>query len=200
LWDDWRVTTKAGIDGSVLERLRVGGQERAAVEYVLHEGFLSPVRDDGHVDATSPRGSEVGVHGSVIGVSAHLSESWVGGNQRLHHGTDGSGAIESVRGVDDTEHALGTMVWEGTVKEDWVGVIDNLLENEILQLNTRGKWRIGSLVAGGELRALGDSVVVSAPDKLDGIADGSVDGKGDVSEDTLGRSNPDDVSLPGLGG
>jgi hypothetical protein len=43
-------------------------------------------------------------------------------------------------------------------------------------------------------------VVVSTPDELDGITDGSVDGEGDITEDTLGRSNPDDVSLAGLGG
>jgi len=43
-------------------------------------------------------------------------------------------------------------------------------------------------------------VVVSTPDELDGIADGSVDGEWNVTEDTLGRSDPDDVSLSSLRG
>jgi hypothetical protein len=43
-------------------------------------------------------------------------------------------------------------------------------------------------------------VVVSTPDELDCIADGSVDSEGNITEDTLGRSDPDDVSLSGLGG
>ena len=88
----------------------------------------------------------------------------------------------------------------GAVEEERVGIVDDLLKDEVLQLNARGEGRVGSLVAGSELRAFGDGVVVSTPDELDGITNGSVDGEGDVAEDTLGRSNPDDVSLSGLGG
>jgi hypothetical protein len=86
------------------------------------------------------------------------------------------------------------------VEEDRVGIIDDLLEDEVLQLNTRGEGRIEGLVARSELRALGDGVVVGAPDELDGITNGSVDGEGEVSEDTLGRGNPDNVSLASLSG
>jgi len=86
------------------------------------------------------------------------------------------------------------------MEEDRVGVVDDLLKDEVLQLNARGEGNIGSLVARSELRALGDGVVVSAPDELDGIADGSVEGEGDVTEDTLSGSNPDNMSLAGLGG
>lgn len=88
----------------------------------------------------------------------------------------------------------------GAVEEDRIGVVDDLLKGEVLELNTRGERRIGSLVARSELGALGDGVVVSTPDELDGITDGSVDGEGDVTEDTLGRGNPDDMGLAGLGG
>jgi hypothetical protein len=86
------------------------------------------------------------------------------------------------------------------VEEDRVGIVDDLLKDEVLQLNTRGEESIGSLVARSELRTLGDGVVVSTPDELDGITDGSVDSEGDITEDALGRSNPDDVGLAGLGG
>ena len=92
------------------------------------------------------------------------------------------------------------MVGNGAVEEGWVGIVDNLLEDEVLQLNTRSEGGIQGLVARSELGALGDGVVVSTPDELDGITDGGVDGEGDVTEDTLGRSDPDDVSLSGLGG
>jgi len=86
------------------------------------------------------------------------------------------------------------------VEEDRVGIVDDLLKDEVLQLNARGEGSVGSLVARSEDGALGDGVVVGAPDEFDGITDGSVDGEGDVAEDTLGRSNPDDVGLAGLGG
>ena len=92
------------------------------------------------------------------------------------------------------------MVGNSAVEEGGVGIVDNLLEDEVLQLDTRGEGGIGGLVARSELRALGNGVVVGTPDELDGIADGSVDGEGNVTEDTLSRSDPDDVSLSSLSG
>ena len=91
------------------------------------------------------------------------------------------------------------MIGNGTVEEEGVGIVHDLLEDEVFQLKTRSKGGIGSGVARGELRALGNCVVVSAPNELDGVTDGSVDGEGNVTEDTLGRSNIDNVSLAGLG-
>ena len=85
----------------------------------------------------------------------------------------------------------------GTVDEEGVGVVDDLLEDKVLQLKTRGKGRVGSRVARSEFRALGDGVVVSTPDEFDGVADGSIDGEGNVTKDTLGWSDPYDVSLAG---
>ena len=43
-------------------------------------------------------------------------------------------------------------------------------------------------------------MVVSTPDEFDSVTDGSVDGEGDVTKNTLSRSNVDDVSHSGLGG
>jgi len=160
---------------------------------------LSPLGNVGQVEVSSPLGGGVGILGGVVSVGAHLVKIGVGGSHRLHHGTNGRRASDSVGRVDDTEHALGAMVGNGTVEEDRVGIVDDLLEGEILHLNARGEGRIRSLVARSELRALGNGVVVSAPDELDSVADGSVDGEGDVTKDTLSRSNPDDVGLAGPG-
>ena len=88
----------------------------------------------------------------------------------------------------------------GAVEEERVCIVDDLLKDKVFQLKTRGKGRIRSRVARSELRTLCDGVVIGAPDKLDGITDGSVDGERDITEDTLGRSNIDDVSLAGLAG
>ena len=161
---------------------------------------MGPLRDAAHVEVGSPLGGYTGILGSVINKGAHLAKIGVGGNHWLHHRADGSGTTESVRRVDDTEHALCAVVGNGAVEEGGVGIVDNLLEDEVLQLDTRGEGSIGGLVARSELRALGNGVVVSTPDELDGIADGSVDGEGNVTENTLGRSDPDDMSLSGLGG
>jgi hypothetical protein len=92
------------------------------------------------------------------------------------------------------------MVGNSTIEEGGVGVVDDLLKDEVLEVKTRRNRRVGSRIAGSELRALGHGVVVGAPDELDGVTDGSVDGEGDVTEDTLGRCNVDDVSLATLGG
>ena len=161
---------------------------------------MGPLRDTAHVKVGSPLGGDSRILGSVINESAHLAKIGVGGHHWLHHRADGSGTTESVGRVNDTEHALGAVVGNGTVEEGGVGIVDNLLEDEVLQLDTRGEGGVRGLVARSELRALGNGVVVSTPDELDGIADGSVDGEGNVTEDTLGRSDPDDVSLSGLGG
>lgn len=157
------------------------------------------MRDIGHIEVGSPLGGGVGIHGGVVSVGAHLGKIGVSGNQRLHHRTNGGRATESVGGVDDTEHSLGTMIGNGAVEECGIGIVDDLLEYEVFQLKTGGKGRIRSRVAGSELRALGDGVVISTPDELDGITDGSIDGEGNITKDTLGRSNIDDVSLAGLG-
>ena len=92
------------------------------------------------------------------------------------------------------------MSGNGAVEEKRICVVDNLFKDEVLQLNTGSEGRVGSLVARSKLRALGDGVVVGAPDELDGITDGSVDSERDITEDTLGRSDPHDVCLSGLGG
>ena len=167
---------------------------------VLHEALTGPVRNTGHVEVGSPLGGGLGGLGGVVSVVAHLAEIGVGSDHTLHHRANGRGTSIGVRRVDDTEHAFGAVGGNGAVEEDRIGVVDDLLKGEVLELNTRGERRIGSLVARSKLRALGDGVVVSTPDELDGITDGSVDGEGDVTKDTLGRGNPDDMGLAGLGG
>ena len=167
---------------------------------VLHEALLSPVRNIGHAEAGSPLGGGIRRLGSVVDVVAHLAEIGVSSDHLLHHGANGRRSGIGVGRVNDTEHALGAVVGNGAIEEDRVSIVDDLLKDEVLELNARGERRIGSLVARSELRALGDGVIVSTPDELDGITDGSVDGEGDVTKDTLGRSNPDDVGLAGLGG
>lgn len=92
------------------------------------------------------------------------------------------------------------MVWNGTVEEDRVGIVDDLLKDEVFQLKTRGEGRIQSGVARSELRPFGDCVVISAPNEFDGITDGSVDGEGNITKDALGGSNVDNVSLASFGG
>lgn len=92
------------------------------------------------------------------------------------------------------------MAGNSTVEEEGVSIVDDLIKGETLQLNTGGERRIGSCVARSELRALGDGMVVSAPDEPDGVTDRGVDGEGDIAKDTLGRSNVDDVGVAGLGG
>ena len=161
---------------------------------------MGPLGNLGQVEVSSPFGGEIGGLGGVVGVVAHHAEIGVGGNHGLHHRANGRGTGKSVGRVDDTEHPLGTVVGNGAVEEDGVGVVDDLLKGEALLLNTRGERRIRSRVAGSELRAFGDGMVVSTPDELDSVTDGSVDGEGDVTKNTLSRSNPDDVSRPGLGG
>ena len=197
--DDWRVAPEAGIYGSVLIGIRVGGQEKTSVKNVLHETLLGPLRNGGQVEVGSPPGGDAGVHSGVVGVGAHHGKVWVSSNHRLHHRTNGGRATESVGGIDDTEHALRAMVGNGAVEEYGVRIVDDLLEDEVFQLKTRGEGRIGGRVARSELRALGDGVVVSAPDELDCITDGSIDGEGDVTKDTLGGSNINNMSLAGLG-
>ena len=196
-----RVTAEAGIDLSIItERIGVGGEELASIEDVLHEALLGPLRNTTHVEVGSPLGGDSRILGSVINEGAHLAKIGVGGDHWLHHRTNGSGTTESVGRVDDTEHALGAVVGNGAVEEGGVGIVDNLLEDEVLQLDTGGEGGIRGLVARSELRALGNGVVVSTPDELDGISNGSVDGEGDVTEDTLSRSDPDDVSLSSFSG
>ena len=157
------------------------------------------MRNTGHVEVGSPLGSDVGAHGGVVNVGAHLVKIGVGGNHRLHHRTDGGGTTKSVGGVNDTEHTLATVGGNCAVEEDGIGVVYDLLEDEVFELAARGKGRILSGIARSELRALGDGVVVSTPDELDGITDGSVDSEGHITEDALGGSNIDDVSLAALG-
>lgn len=91
------------------------------------------------------------------------------------------------------------MIGNGAVEEEGVGIVDDLLKDEVFQLKTRSKGRIQSGIARGELGALGNGVVIGAPDELDGITDGCVDGEGDITKDALGWSNIDDVSLAGRG-
>ena len=79
------------------------------------------------------------------------------------------------------------------VVEDGVGVVDDLVEDEALVVRARGKRRIAGLVADLELRGLGDGVDVSTPHETDSVANGSVGGEGDVTQDTLGRGDDDGV-------
>ena len=60
-------------------------------------------------------------------------------------------------------------------------------------MDTRDEEAITSAVARKEGRGLGHSVVVGTPHELDGVTDGSVDGEGNVTEDTLGGCNNDSV-------
>lgn len=145
-------------------------------------------------------GGSIGGLGGVVNVVTHLAEIRVSSNHLLHHRSNGRRTSESVGRVNDTEHALGAVVGESAIEEDGVGIVDDLFKGEALLLNTGGERRIGSLVARSKLRSLGDGVVVCAPDELDGITDGSVDGERDITKDTLGRSNPNDVGLASLGG
>ena len=198
LRDDRRVTTKAGIDLSVaVDRIGVCGEESTGIENILHEAFLGPLGDTSQIEVCSPLGGGVGVLGGVVNVGAHLSEVGVSVSQGLHHRTDGRGTGKGIGRVNDTEHSFVAMVGNGTVEEGGVGIVDDLLKDEVLQLDTRGEGGVGSLVARSELRTLGNGMVIGTPDEFDGIADGSVDGKRNVTEDTLGRSDPDDVSLAG---
>lgn len=57
----------------------------------------------------------------------------------------------------------------------------------------RSEGRVAGLVAKFELGGLGHGVVICAPNEFDGVADGCVDGEGDISKDTLSGRDPDGV-------
>lgn len=82
------------------------------------------------------------------------------------------------------------------VEEDGVGIVNDLIEREALVVCARSKEARRGLVADLELRGLRDSVVVGHPDEVDGVTDGSVHSEGNISQNTLGRSNNDCVCSP----
>lgn len=184
----------AQVDGTiVLEGLGVLSQEVASVEDVLSNVFVGPVGDLSHVDVASPAGGSSVVDGGLggdIGVAGDVGALLSDG---LHLKADGRGRGELGSGVDDTEHSLLAMAG-GTAEEvRWLGVIDNLVVDEVLVLDTRGEEGITSAVAREESRGLGHGVVVGAPHELDGVTDGGVDGEGNVTQDTLGGGDNDGV-------
>ena len=87
-----------------------------------------------------------------------------------------------------------------TVVEGGVGVVNNLIESEVLVVSSRSEGSGRGLVAKLKLRGLGDGVVVGTPDELDGVTDGRVDGERHVAEHALGGCNDNGVGGAGAGG
>lgn len=79
------------------------------------------------------------------------------------------------------------------VEERRVGVVNNLVEGEVLVMSARSERLVGSLVAKLKLRRLGDGVVVSPPYETDGVANRGVDSERNVTENTLCRSDDNGV-------
>lgn len=68
-----------------------------------------------------------------------------------------------------------------------------ILTNKGLVLHARSKGCVTGLVAKLELRRLGHSVLVCAPNEFDGVADRCVESERDITKNTLGRRDPDGV-------
>lgn len=68
-----------------------------------------------------------------------------------------------------------------------------ILTNEGLVLHARSEGCVTSLVAKRELRRLGHSVLVRAPNKFDGVANRRVESERDISKDALSGRDPDGV-------
>jgi len=82
----------------------------------------------------------------------------------------------------------------GTAEEvGRLSVVDNLVVDEVLVLDTGGEEGITSAVAREESRGLGHGVVVGTPHELDGVTDGGVDCEGNVTQDTLGGGDDNGV-------
>ena len=84
-----------------------------------------------------------------------------------------------------------------TVVEGGVGVVNNLIESEVLVVSSRSEGSGRGLVAKLKLGGLGDGVVVCSPDETNGISDRRVNGERNVTENTLGRSNNNGVGHAG---
>jgi len=79
------------------------------------------------------------------------------------------------------------------VVERGVSVIDDLSENKGLVLHARSEGCVTGLVAKLELRRLGHSVLVRAPNEFDGVANRCVESERDITKNTLSRRDPDGV-------
>jgi len=80
-----------------------------------------------------------------------------------------------------------------TVEEGRVRVVDNLFKDKRFVLRARSKWSIVRFIARSESRGLGDRVYISAPHKFDGVADGRVDSKRNITQNTLSGSNNNSI-------
>lgn len=69
-----------------------------------------------------------------------------------------------------------------------------LLTNKVLDMNSGCEGRVESSIARCQFGAFGDSVVVGAPHKFDGIANGGVYSEGNIAENALGWCDDDCVS------
>jgi hypothetical protein len=85
------------------------------------------------------------------------------------------------------------MSGNSTVEEGGTGIVNNLIEYEVLDLNPGSEWSFGSLVTDFQLGRLGDGVVVGIPHEPDSITNRSIDSEGNITENTLGRSDNDGV-------
>jgi hypothetical protein len=143
----------------------VGSKEVTSKKNVLSNKGVRPLGEGSQVDVTSP------FRCSGVARSLHVGVGGIGGNigivssESLHHARDGHGSVESVGWVNDTEHSFLAVGGGSAVEEGRVSVIDNLVEHEALVLLARREGAVRGLVARGELRGLGDGVVVSTPHK-----------------------------------
>jgi len=176
-----------------VQDIGVRGQESTGVHGVLNNGLVSPGWHFRHVDAASPRAGSLVVAACLAAISGHSSDVGVVGSHHREGVADGVGASKVGGGVDYAKHALFAVSRGTAVVEGRVGVVDDLAESEALILLARSEGGGGSLVAREELRRLGDGVLVGAPHELDCIADGSVNGEGNIPEGALSGSNDNGV-------
>jgi hypothetical protein len=80
-----------------------------------------------------------------------------------------------------------------------IRIVDMVLTNESLVLLARCEGSVGRLVAKRKLGGLGNSVVVGTPNEFDSVPNGCVDGEGNITENTLCRSNIDGVGRAATG-
>lgn len=118
----------------------------------------------------------------------------------MHHAPNRSvGGSRDAGRVDNAKHAFLAMGGNPAIEEEWVGVIDDLFKDEILDLDTGSERCIRSLVARCQLGALCNGVVVGPPHELDSITHARVEGERNISEDTLGRCDDHSVGSPATG-